>query len=165
VDLQVGLALDGMGGTDTLTNIEAVEGSTFGDNITMSNAANGWASGRSRNDLVSGGTGNDFIDGGSGNDTLHAGANIDTANYTDDGFDPVGTGIQGVTVNLATGTATDNWGDTDLLTGIENVNGSNLADSITGDNNVNNLSGQVIPTSRRRSPTSSRRPASRPSAW
>jgi hypothetical protein len=29
----------------------------------------------------------------------------------------------GVTVNLATGTATDNWGHTDTLIGIENASG------------------------------------------
>jgi len=42
-----------------------------------------------------------------------------------------GTATQGVTLSLLTNTATDGWGSADTLIGIENVNGSSLADSIT----------------------------------
>ncbi len=141
VNLQTGTASDGMGGTDTLISIEAVEGSTFADTITMSNSANGWVFARSGNDQIFGGTASDNIYGGSGNDTINGGGGIDTANYMDDGYDPVGVGSQGVTVNLATGTATDNWNNADALVSIENVMGSNFADAITGDDQANFLSG------------------------
>ena len=38
-----------------------------------------------------------------------------------------------MTVNLATGTATDGYGDSDTLSNIENVTGTKFADTITGD--------------------------------
>ena len=46
-----------------------------------------------------------------------------------------------MTVNLQTGIATDNWGNNDTLTNIENVNGSALADRITGNGQSNWLHG------------------------
>ncbi|MBY0322259.1 MAG: VCBS domain-containing protein [Reyranella sp.] len=142
INLQTGTASDGMGGTDTLISIEAVEGSTFADTITMSDTANGWVFARSGNDQIFGGAGSDNIYGGSGNDTIvGGGGNFDLANYSDDGFDPAGVATHGVIVNLATGTATDNWGNSDTLSGIENVSGSTFADTLTGDAGANNLSG------------------------
>ena len=114
-----------LGGTDTIT------GNGLDDSL----------SGYSGNDGLQGGVGNDTLAGGSGSDTLSGGAGSDTADYRDFGVDNAGAGTQGVTVSLTAGTATDNWNNGDTLTSIENVNGSNLADSITGDSNANNLSG------------------------
>jgi Ca2+-binding RTX toxin-like protein len=78
------------------------------------------------NDTLEGESGDDMLWGGKGNDILRGSFNKDTANYLEY------TGTQGVTVNLASGTATDNWGYTDQLEGIENVIGSNLDDTLTG---------------------------------
>jgi len=47
----------------------------------------------------------------------------------------------GVTVNLAAATATDNWGNTDTLVSIENVQGSPYADTLIGDAGNNLLEG------------------------
>ena len=142
VNLLTGVATDGLGGTDTLVGIESAHGSDFADTITMSNANNGYVFGRAGNDILIGGSSSDSFYGGSGGDTLNGAGGIDTANYFNDGFDAAGPGAQGVTVDLAAGTATDNWGNSDTLISIENVSGSELADMLTGDGNVNNLSGQ-----------------------
>lgn len=81
--------------------------------------------GRSGTDAINGQAGNDFIDGG---------GDTDTVVYQ---FDPAG-----VSVDLAAGSATDGFGDTDVLVGIENIIGSELDDNLTGDENVNNLAGR-----------------------
>ena len=142
VNLLTGAATDGMGGTDSLTNIEQVYGSRFADTITLSNV-NSTAWGRAGNDKITGGTANDTIYGGSGADTINGGAGTDAANYYDDGQDTAGVGTKGVTANLLTGKATDNWGNADTLTGIENLYGSALVDTFTGDNNRNVLTGNA----------------------
>ena len=40
--------------------------------------------------------------------------------------------MHGVVLSLASGTATDPWGGTETLSGIENAWGSQLADDLTG---------------------------------
>jgi Ca2+-binding RTX toxin-like protein len=112
-----GTASDGLGGTDTLVNIEAVRGSDFNDTLTGSDSA--------AFESFEGRAGNDVIDGKAGTDR------IDFATST-----------AGVVVNLATGTASDGWGGTDTFTNIENVRGSrDFADSITGSTGANRLEG------------------------
>ena len=76
------------------------------------------------NDTAFGGYGDDVLDGRAGNDTLNGELGRDTVTYASD--------AAAVTVNLATGTATDGTGGTDTLTGIENVIGSAGNDTITG---------------------------------
>ena len=94
---------DGQGGTDTLVNINGLWGTNFADTLT-------------------GGTGDQWFVGQGGNDAINGGADTDTVSYM---ADP-----NGVTVNLALGTATDGWGGiwglqgTDTLINIENVDGS-----------------------------------------
>lgn len=93
------------------------------------------------NDALNGGDGDDVLSGGSGNDTLTGGAGFDAVSYgstANDGGTKQPTG-SGVTVNLKTGTATDNWGDTDTLTSIEFIHGSAFDDILTGGNPVNDL--------------------------
>jgi Ca2+-binding RTX toxin-like protein len=226
VNLATGIASDGLGGTDTLSQIENVQGSnTAGDNLT-GNTGNNVLYGYGGNDILNGGDGNDTLNGGTGNDTLIGGlgndvyqvdsttdvitensgqgtdtiqssvtytiaslANIEnltltgssvidgtgntvnnsltgnTANNTlngGDGNDTLNGGagndslIGGngndfayyysstgsVTVNLATGTASDGLGGTDTLSQIENIQGSNTAsDNLTGNTGVNILYG------------------------
>lgn len=138
VNLRAGSATGTWIGTDTLVSIEAVHASRFNDTVQLSdvlgNPANpqqgGYVFGRAGNDLLQGGNLNDNFIGGSGDDALVGGLGADNASYFDDGFDGIST--SGVTVNLATGRATDNWGNTDTLTGIEGVAGSEYDDHITG---------------------------------
>jgi Ca2+-binding RTX toxin-like protein len=134
VNLITGTASDGLGGTDTLSQIENVQGSnTAGDNLT-GDANNNTLYGYGGNDTLNGGDGNDILIGGTGNDLLTGGNGTDTAYYY--------TVTGAVTANLATGTANDGEGGTDTLSQIENIQGSNTAsDNLTGNTGVNVLYG------------------------
>ncbi|MGB9143217.1 MAG: calcium-binding protein, partial [Aestuariivirga sp.] len=115
VNLTTGVASDG----DTLTSVENLVGSAFDDVLTGSAVAN----------VIDGGAGNDILAGGAAADTLVGGTGIDTADYS--------AATAGVTVNLATGLASD--GDT--LSGIENLKGSGFNDILTGSASANALDG------------------------
>jgi len=104
-----------------LLNIENVTGSGADDTITGNAVAN----------VLLGGVGNDTLAGGLGNDTLDGGANNDTADYS--------ASAAAATVNLGLGTATGEGSDT--LQSLENVIGSALDDTLTGDTGANVLSG------------------------
>ena len=106
----------GLGGNDSLTGL----------------AGNDYLDGGSGNDLIDGGDGDDFLIGGLGADALTGGAGFDIADYAG--------APGGVTVNLATGTATGSAGS-DTLSGIEEVRGSTFADVLTGDGGANILRG------------------------
>lgn len=142
VNLATHSATDGLGGVDKLAGIEGIVGSRFADSLTLGTVA-GAAFGRSGSDVITGGIANDTLYGGSGDDSLDGRGGLDTANYLDDGFDGAGMSLHGVTVDLATGNATDNWGDTDTLTRIENVTGSAMNDSLSGNASGNVLDGQA----------------------
>jgi len=118
VDLQAGLATnDGYGRQDTLAGIELVRGSFFADDIRGSDRVDATES----------------FHGMGGNDTIDGRGGVDEVSYSMS-YNPV-------TVNLATGTASDGWGSTDTLLNIENVIGSLYNDRITGDAGVNRLVG------------------------
>ena len=101
---------------------------TSGADVICGLGGNDRLSGLGGNDTLLGGAGRDSLDGGPGINTLDGGADTDLASYR--------TANSGVTANLATGTATGPA--TDTLIGIENVDGSRLADDITG-NRANNI--------------------------
>jgi Ca2+-binding RTX toxin-like protein len=134
VNLATGIANDGQDGIDTLSQIENVQGSnTAGDNLTGNTGVN-VLYGYGGADILNGGDGNDTLIGGTGNDLLTGGNGNDFAYYY--------TVTGAVTVNLATGTASDGEGGTDTLSQIENVQGSNTAgDNLTGNTGVNVLYG------------------------
>ncbi|MDW3097608.1 MAG: calcium-binding protein [Alphaproteobacteria bacterium] len=113
INLATGMGADGFGGTDTLNSIEAIAGSQFGDTLI-------------------GDTNDNYFLGLGGNDTINGGDGIDTLSYED-----VGLGGGAVTVNLATGVATDGLGGTDTISGIEYVIGSSFGDTLIGDGNDN----------------------------
>jgi Ca2+-binding RTX toxin-like protein len=114
VNLATGSATDGMGGSDVLSNIEEVLGSIFNDSLTGDALAN-------------------LLDGGAGSDTLDGGAGADRVAYD--------SSLAAVTVNLATGVASDGLGGTDALSNIEQVLGSIFNDSLTGNGGANLLDG------------------------
>jgi len=115
-------------------------GSQVADNISLGTSPiNDWVNGDDGNDTINAGGGNDFILGGDGNDSLTGGIGDDTINGGV-GIDTISyTGTTAVTVNLATGTATGVGND--IISNIENVIGSDGADTITGDNNANFIDG------------------------
>jgi Ca2+-binding RTX toxin-like protein len=100
-------------GTDTLSGIEGVVGSSF-------------------DDVLTGGDANNTFQAEDGNDTIDGGGGIDFASFA---LSPAP-----VTVDLAAGTATGEG--TDTLTGIENVFGSgHFGDTLMGDAQDNMLLG------------------------
>ena len=72
-------------------------------------------------------------EGGSAGDTLDGGGGIDTASY--------GGSLEGIYVDLDAGTATGGDAEGDTLTNIENLTGSDFADTLIGDANANVLDG------------------------
>ncbi len=109
-----------------------ITGSTSGDTITGGAGAD-TIDGGAGNDIIDGGAGNDTIVGGVGADTLTGGANTDTLNYA--------ASAAGVTVNLATNTASGGDAAGDIISGFENITGSGLDDVLTGDTGVNVIDG------------------------
>ena len=89
--------------------------------------------GSSGDDCLTGGAGRQTFAGLAGADSIDGGNDWDDVDYA---MDP-----NGVTVDLAAGTATDGWGDTDILSGIEEVHGSFYDDNITGDADTNYIQG------------------------
>ncbi len=105
MNLQTGV-VTGADGSDTLVSIEKVEGSAYDDTLV---GLNSWT----------------FFEGGDGADSITGGGGHNLVSHYDD--------ISGVTVNLATNSAVDGWGNTDTLTDIRGVEGSLFDDSLTGD--------------------------------
>ena len=108
----------GGSGIDTLTSIEALIGSSFGDNLSGSNA-------------------NDTIDGGAGvgSDTMAGGLGTDTVSYK--------SATSGVNVKLSISGALQDTGGAgfDQLSGFENLTGSDFNDTLSGDGGSNVLNG------------------------
>lgn len=141
INLRTGTATGSTIGADTFKSIESASGSFFNDSITLGDVDGGNASGRAGNDTLTGGSASDSFTGGSGNDAINggSGAGIDAVVYSNTANDGGTKALtnKGVTVNLKTGIAIDNWGDTDTLTDIEFVVGSSLDDLIIGGNPAN----------------------------
>ncbi len=112
--------LDGNDGNDTL------HGDAGDDELAGGNGIDG----------LFGGAGDDGIWGAAGDDMIDGGDGYDIAYFHSDGFGSPAAG--GVTVNLVNGTVVDGWGGTDTLVSIEEIVGTDFADSFTGnaDSNV-----------------------------
>ena len=111
----------------TLGSDDPITGSALDDVIY---GLSGW-------DTINAGDGNDVIVGGSGRDTVDGGNGVDTVSYV--------TATQGVSVDLsATGAQTGASGGHevgDVLSNVENLEGSEYADTLTGDDAANILYG------------------------
>jgi Ca2+-binding RTX toxin-like protein len=132
------------GGTDTLTSVEHVVGSSYDDVMfggPGNDAFDGGAGddalrGGAGDDTLSGGDGNDFLVGGPGNDIIDGGAGIDRA-----GFASGATSGVHVDLNLQ-GVAQDTGQGMDTLINIEHVSGTSFADTLIGDAGDNWLWGE-----------------------
>lgn len=127
-------AASGGDGTDQISQVEGVIGSSFNDSITGDGGANDLR-GLAGNDTIRGGAGDDTIEGGQGSDSLFGDAGNDTVSYDN--------AAAGVTVNLGTNSASGSQTGTDTLSGFEGIRGSDHADNLTGDGNANTIEGGV----------------------
>ncbi len=118
--------LNGDKGKDTLNGDD-------GDDVLNGGHGDDVLSGGAGNDILNGGNGDDTLNGGAGADSLDGGSGSDTASYETAPF--------GVIANLAS--AGGNTGDAagDTYTSIENLLGSDFADTLTGDGGANVLTG------------------------
>lgn len=123
VNLATSTATGGDAQGDALTSIENVTGSAFGDLL----AGNALA-----NKLV-GGDGNDELTGGLGGDLLDGGTGQNTARY-----DASSGAVQ---INLVTGFGTGADAQGDVLINVQNLVGTNFADTLIGDGNANIIFG------------------------
>lgn len=148
VVLGTGFVSGGDAAGDTFTSIEGVIGTNvFEDTLIGSSSANildGLAgndrlNGLEDDDVLYGRDGSDFLMGGAGADKLFGGGGFDWARYAES--------EAGVTINLATGTASGGNAEGDKLKNMENIEGSDDPDSLTGnslDNFLRGLSGADI---------------------
>ncbi|MGH2548752.1 MAG: calcium-binding protein, partial [Thermomicrobiales bacterium] len=129
IDLRPATLLTEWGGAGGLSRMSAwLGGFTIPSGVIIENATGGsggdWIRGNASANTLNGGGGGDTLLGGDGADTLNGGAGGDTAFYSGD--------PTGVTVNLLLQTATDGWGATDTLIGIEHIIGSDFNDHLIG---------------------------------
>jgi Ca2+-binding RTX toxin-like protein len=139
VDLLTSLGTDGFGAQDSLVGIENLMGSRFNDTL-VGDVGNNW---------LMGGVGNDYLWGRTGADTLHGGIGDDTLASSGGALMAGGDGSDwvsyaqvavGVSVDLTAGRASIGAA-TDLISEVENVNGSTRSDRLVGDAQNNILSG------------------------
>ena len=154
IDLATGEALGW--GADRLSGVENAQGGDFGDVIRGDDGSN-WLVGGASNremgdDLLVGRAGDDRLDdsfagddtllAGRGDDRLELGIGDDRAHGgggTDAVMFPIaGTGMDGIVLNLETGTSTGGYG-TDTLVDIENAAGTYFDDTLIGDEGPNVL--------------------------
>jgi Ca2+-binding RTX toxin-like protein len=158
VNLIAGRANDGLGGTDTLSNIEYVFGGSGNDTIIGGNGAESFLGNSGDDSLVGsdgadtlyGGFGNDTIAGGNGNDVIYGEAGSDTIDAGAGTFDVIRynqTGGEAITANISLlgpnrggsniGTVATATQGTDSIVNFEYINGSanndtfNISDATT----------------------------------
>jgi len=138
----------------TLTSIEDVVGSAFGDSITGNGAGN-MLDGGNGNDTLDGGAGNDFLVGGLGMDTIIGGTGSDTVSYANASIgmhirldmplfsSPGSPVLQGLARQITNPGSEGDLGlvDEDTLSGIENVVGSAFGDIIKSNGALNSIQG------------------------
>lgn len=131
VNLTTGTATGTSAGNDTLSGFSRVLGSDYADTLTGNVGA----------DDLRGGGGDDWFVMTAGNDTIYGGTTLQTNGDT---VDFINAATAGIIVNLATNNASGTDIGTDVIYEVENVSGSNFADTITGDANANILVGRAL---------------------
>jgi Ca2+-binding RTX toxin-like protein len=138
VDLRLqGSVQDTTVGRMTLTNIQDLSGTTYADTLTGDSGDN-WLWGTGGDDVLSGGAGNDILAvGPTGTQTVDGGTGVNTLSF----YDSWSSEEAGVTFDLsASGAHTIGTGSV-VVTNIQNLMGTQKADSLTGDANDNALYG------------------------
>jgi Ca2+-binding RTX toxin-like protein len=108
-----------------------------GDDLLEGGAGNDMMSGGAGRDVLKGGADYDYMDGGKGKDRIDGGAGDDGANYEDSEASVVIAldGANWVTVKVG-------GKDSDVIRNVEDIEGSEFADRITGDGKQNRLDGE-----------------------
>ncbi|MDP8052562.1 calcium-binding protein, partial [Pasteurella atlantica] len=123
VDLTITKSQNTKQGNDTLIDIENLQGSNY-DDVLTGNTEDNVLKGGAGNDTLRAGLGNDILNGSVGDDIIDGGADTDIASFVD--------AENGVVVDLRI-TETQNTGQgNDTLIDIENLQGSNYDDVLTG---------------------------------
>ncbi|VIO75412.1 Bifunctional hemolysin/adenylate cyclase [Bradyrhizobium ivorense] len=89
--------------------------------------------GNAGDNWIQGGSGNDFLTGAGGNNVLNGAGGSDTADYS--------AAPGAISIDLSTGHGQNGYGGTDTYISIENIIGSNNADTVIGDSGNNTLNG------------------------
>ena len=134
-------------GTDTISEIENITGTQSNDilrgdssvNILKGEKGSDTLFGEAGDDTLDGGEGNDTLVGGLGEDIIDGGAGSDTVSYEE--------ALGSVSVNLETNVNLANIGSSsgadgiDILYNVENIKGSNFADTLIGSSSNNIIEG------------------------
>ena len=144
VNLLTGTASDGYGGTDKISNVEGVIGSSKNDTL-VGNDSDNYLFGNDGNDTLTGNAGNDTLNGGLGDDYFYPGVGSDSIvggeqrstpwlSTTGDYDRLIYTSTAGITVNLSNHTVeVKGETGTDTYSGIEQIRGAtNASDVFTG---------------------------------
>ncbi|MEO7411460.1 MAG: calcium-binding protein, partial [Sphingomicrobium sp.] len=129
-------------GFDTLIGIEALSGTPFNDSLTGDNNVNWLVSadfdGAGGDDQLFGLGGNDLLEVAAGNHVLDGGADVDTLSFNALGFALP----SGISVSLALQGAAQATGLGSMtINNVENLSGTSLDDTLTGDASANALYG------------------------
>ncbi|MEM9128299.1 MAG: DUF4214 domain-containing protein [Pseudomonadota bacterium] len=152
VNLATGLGSGGDAEGDTLVDIEDVDGSRKNDTLIGDGKSN-FLYGDKGNDNLQGADGDDYLSGGKGNDSLYGGSGDDWL-YGWSGADHLdgGDGVDiadyddsnaAVTVDLSTGTGAGGHAEGDTLVNIEDIEGSDYDDTLTGNSENNYIFGDL----------------------
>lgn len=120
------IAIDGKDGADTLRGNDVAE-------VISGDTGNDTLYGNGGGDSINGGEGTDRMIGGSGADRFDGGSGVDTVDYR--------TSKAGVVIDLVAGTGSGGDATGDSIVFVENVAGSQHADTIRGDDALNRLQG------------------------
>ncbi|MBV6626992.1 MAG: hypothetical protein KI793_29325 [Rivularia sp. (in: Bacteria)] len=140
-EIGAGAAKDGYGFSDSLRNLENIDGSEFAD-VLIGNNLNNEIRGKGDNDILvglegddnlQGQDGDDVMLGGAGKDRINGGEGIDISSYRD------ATSSVSVSLNAGSGWQGDAAGDEIVET--EGLEGSNFNDYLIGDKGKNILNG------------------------
>jgi Ca2+-binding RTX toxin-like protein len=117
--------------------IENLRGGS-GSDILVGDSASG--AGHTGNNKLTGADGDDFLRGGLGGDTFEGGAGEDTVDYSGDAQRSVGVTVSIGNNQADDGTTAGNEGD-NLDDAVENIIGTNFADTLVGNSAANKLFG------------------------
>jgi trimeric autotransporter adhesin len=136
VNLVTGTARDGLGGMDTLSNIQVVHGTRYIDSMTAA-ATGSELHGLGGNDTLNGGAGDDILNGGAGVDTMRGGGGNDifhVDSLSDRLFENAAEGTDTVMTSI-------NW---TLAANFENLTLTGAALNGTGNLGANILTGNAL---------------------